>query len=290
MNGLQKWLQFFERISCFYIHRFMNPLWNNQYRNHLNNLQDSICLFLAGYAFERNLNPQTRNRWAQIAVQSVQQAFNQHNGRWNSQIISQVWNTFNNQISKSNAKANPLAPRGTPCGGNRSTNQLSFLEAINLVPTIINSSFTEFIRQQISHGNFLLVYGYLTQINGINDKIASFFLRDFLEVFQIEIYPDEREILAQPVDTHVREVINKLNNLLKLGLPLVKDLEFKVFIVSNARRFRLNPRKINMGMWYFRSQVLNGGRVQFPTLNKALNLCNNHRRTLPVNIRNVCQC
>ena len=90
MNGLQYRFQFFERISCFYICRFMNLLWRNKYRNHLNDLQDSICLFLEGYEFERNLNSRTRNNWAQAAVQSVQQAFNQHNGRWNPQIIHQV--------------------------------------------------------------------------------------------------------------------------------------------------------------------------------------------------------
>jgi len=293
MNRLGNWFQFFEKISCFYAHKLMNPLWDNkEYKNHLNDLQESICLFLEGYAFERNLNPQTRNRWSKAAVNAVQRAFSQHEEKWDPQIIKQVWDNFKSQIANPNPKVNPLAPRGVPYK-NKSTNQLSFLEAIDSTPAIKNSSFTRYMKQQISQDNILLIYGFLTRINGISDKISSFFLRDLVEIFGIKIYPDEREILFQPIDTHVRKIIKSMNESINLDLLLVTDLEFKVFIVSNARIFGLNPRKINMGMWYFRSQILEGDKKPFPgTLTESEKLCEKYKITEGIIkiSKDVCEC
>lgn len=287
---LQQWLNFFEKLSSFYIQRFMYPLYE-KYQNHFTNLCDSLCLFFEGYAFARNLYSQITTKWGQTATQGVVQSFQHRQNLWNPSVIQNVWQHFIEKVPKPNPKVNPLAPRGTQYGNNKQTRQFSLLEVVNYTPAIQKQSLTQFINNLIQNGDILVAYGLLTLINGISDKITSFFLRDFLEIIQYCVFPDEREILAQPIDTHVKEVVNQLTQTCNLRINLTTDLSFKLFIVSSARQFKLNPRNINMGMWYFRSQILNRGRLNFPQqLSESLNLCQTHHQKLPTDIQQVCQC
>lgn len=93
------------------------------------------------------------------------------------------------------------------------------------------------------------LYCDLQNIKGIGPKIASFILRDFSVLYNLENHLSENDyIVLQPVDVWVRRV--------GLLLGLYDSLEeiderVRMYIVEYCISQKLSPPRFNQGMWYY---------------------------------------
>jgi len=265
-----EWLRFFENISCFFREFFLFPLWN-KYDNHPNDIWDSLTIFLEGYAFER----QGRNAsYFHAAVDALFKYKNKHNDTMDKSTAKDIWRhfskSFNNQ--KLNEQNNPLCPHGTNYSKkyneqsrNYTTSKRSIMEVVfsDIVPR--RSTFTNHFKNIITKENDVQnAHKLLKSIQGISNKIASFYLRDLAFVMNIDLENIESRHLLQPIDTwlartiisldgdrflHLQERINKRNLRERDKVDLAK------WIVKNSNQTQVNPKLVNMGIWFFGSQI-----------------------------------
>jgi hypothetical protein len=139
------------------------------------------------------------------------------------------------------------------------------------------------------NGNICDAYNFLISIRGVGDKIACLFLRDISIIHNLNLYGDCRDLLYKPIDGVVTKVIEELvkckckldydfdiNESLKMLDPKeVKCIEqlrkkakiknedfkklypYKIFLYYYSKRCNLDQRWVEMGMWFFRSKVMN---------------------------------
>jgi endonuclease III len=97
----------------------------------------------------------------------------------------------------------------------------------------------------IEEENVEAMYRKLTSIYQIGPKIASFFLRDMVQLFEIAIRPDDLSYL-QPVDTWVSQVA--------IGLELVEQgatpKQIEKAIIAVCADYKCSPLLFNQGAWY----------------------------------------
>jgi hypothetical protein len=156
------------------------------------------------------------------------------------------------------------------------------------VSTVISEIMT-LNADMLIYGNIYKAYYFLTKIEGIGDKIACLFLRDISIIHNLNLYGDCRDLLYKPIDGVVTKVIDELvkckckldydfdiNESLKILDPKeVKCIEqlrkkakiknedfkklypYKIFLYYYSKRCNLDQRWVEMGMWFFRSKVMN---------------------------------
>jgi len=123
----------------------------------------------------------------------------------------------------------------------------------------------------------------LISIRGIGNKIASFFLRDLVDVMNINLGQIQNRNLLQPIDVWVERTIKILSNNQKMNKNQISN-----WIVQTSNQNNINPERINMGIWFFCSNIVRSEyrlNTTLGNLNNAQNLLNELRN----NIRNVCQ-
>ncbi len=126
--------------------------------------------------------------------------------------------------------------------GYSKTKNMSALEfAINEVN---NKCLIVWVLDLLQNDELLKAYKMLRKINGIGPKIASFFLRDVADLYNINPIHD-RELL-QPIDVWIRFILQLLSNNSELD-----DIACAKFVVDNSTQ----PGKFNQGAWYFSSQI-----------------------------------
>ena len=109
-------------------------------------------------------------------------------------------------------------------------------------------------------------YKKIREINGIGQKIASFYLRDLKEYHalkgeEVEIKKEDRWYL-QPIDIWVRRIINESEQDKRIN-----DKKIAEKIVNISLDNKLNPERVNMGMWFFGANII-GNRYKFYLLYK----------------------
>jgi hypothetical protein len=137
-----------------------------------------------------------------------------------------------------------------------------FLNDNSSISTIINE--IEGIRRLDQTERFERLKGKYTQcvnLNGIRDKIASFFLRDIVELtlsgfykrnFTVECY-----LYLMPVDIWVKTTYKCLN---KKFHESNNTKEIKEFFIKKSIEFKVSPLLVNMGIWYFCSIIVQDER------------------------------
>lgn len=284
MNNIQQWLQFFEKVSCFYRHMFMLPLWN-KYPKYKIDIWDSLSIFLEGYAFERQgRRPDYFYAGVDALLYCKQQ--NNNNFTWITNNINIIWHKFSKLLNNQglNPKNNPLYPSTNPNNLQRIGNRLSIIEIV-LQNKIVDQdlTFASYLQHQIQlTNNIQNAFNFITRIRGIGNKIASFYLRDLVDVNLIDLRNVQNREFLQPVDIWVERTIRILSNQNLNKVAIAK------WIVDNSLMNNLNPEHVNMGIWFFCSQII----ISEYNLNKALinfniaqNLLNNYKER----IRNVLQ-
>jgi len=99
----------------------------------------------------------------------------------------------------------------------------------------------------------------------------------------INLKDKQNRHLLQPVDIWVERTIKTLAN----DYNLTKKLVAK-WIVNNSIQYNLNPERINMGIWFFSSEIVGSEyrlNNMLKNLNEAKNLVNDFKRR----VRRMCK-
>lgn len=278
MNGVQQWLRFFEQVSCF-LKEGMFLSWK-KYSNHTTDIWDSLAIFLEGYAFERQGR---KPDYSHAAVDALLD-YKKGNGDLNqNDAADKIWNHFSNSLNgqKLNHQNNPLCPKKTSYQRKEKTYKTSQPSVIQIVSNnedIQNKSFTTYLQHKIVKDKDIKnVFGLLMSIQGVGEKIASLFLRDLAYIMEINLSETQNRHLLQPIDIWVARTVISLDknefSYLKEKIKNGRSLNNKdkvnlaEWIVRQSEGNAANPELVNMGIWYFCSQIA----ISRYRLNKVLN-------------------
>lgn len=281
MNHIQQWLQFFEQVSCFYRQMFMLALWN-KYPNYNTDIWDSLSIFLEGYAFERQ---GTRPDYFPAGVDALLYCKQQNNNNVTQAISNMIWQQFRQLLNKQglNHRNNPLYPSTKPNNLQGIGNKLSIIEIV-IQNNIGQNSFASYLKEQIENTKDIQnAFNLIISIRGIGPKIASFYLRDLSDVMNIKLENIQNRQLLQPVDIWVQRTVEILSN-----KPQSDKRQVAQWVLDNSLPNCLSPERVNMGIWFFCSQIITSEYKLNRTLvnfNTAQDLLNDYRNR----IKNVCQ-
>ena len=273
MNGVQRWLQLFQDVSCFYRQMLMIPLWN-KYPNYRNNVVDSLAIFLEGYAFERQGR---RPDYFHVAVDSLIRCSNNLNPIC-------LWYNFKQSLNDQglNHRNNPIYPSSNPDNIQNINNKMSVIEVVSRFqnPVSLSQNLYNLI---IQNNDIIQSFNSLRTIRGIGNKIASFYLRDLVVVLNLNLTNVQNRELLQPIDIWVERTAQYLARNQNMNKTQVAN-----WIVINSIQYNLNPEYINMGIWFYCALIASSEYRLIQSLqniNMAQSLINDFRSR----INNVCQ-
>jgi hypothetical protein len=234
----------FESMSELYIESYLDAN-RRAYPAFETDPWTSLQFFLWGYAFERQGRSPDYSPAAVDAIATVLDC------DFTPETVRRVWRAFEERIGRDglNHANNPLCPRGEAYQrqyrGQTRDVHASGQSAIEFVAHDLQGQcIVTWAQHAVSHSLFEAHCGLKT-INGISDKISSFFLRD-VATLAGDLQPDGHRALLQPIDVWVRYVAQYLAN--DNRLP---DAACAQFIVDHAAQ----PERANQGIWYFCAQA-----------------------------------
>ena len=236
-------LEPFEKLGDFYVARYMNSLWEENGTCETDKWA-SLRLFLKVYAFER----QGRSPdYAFVATDSV----DEHQARpLSKDVVRPIWRSFCGRLKNMgvNHANNPLCPRATKYKrhykGEIRQSSVRKISAVQLAVDL-DMPLVAWARDAMGRQDGLKeAHKRIREINGINNKIASFFLRDVASRFQLA--PAHDRHLLQPIDVWVRFVVQTLRR-----SNHITDDECASWIVEKSAK----PESANQGIWYFCTAV-----------------------------------
>jgi len=209
----------------------------------------SLMLLLSSYAFER----QGRSPdYSHAAVDTIEQLRLRPLTQNSNQ---EAWCIFSEKLNNTalNHVNNPLCPRGTRCfrnyRGNRREATVQNKSIIELLTDNLgNQSLIKWAKDQINDNRIADAHTILCQVNGISNKIASFFLRDV--ACNYALTPRQNRPLLQPIDVWIRFVVHELSG------EQLNDTNCANYIVNESQE----PERINQGIWYFCAEVVKSSR------------------------------
>ncbi|MBM4446005.1 MAG: hypothetical protein FJ023_01465 [Chloroflexi bacterium] len=254
MNKASMVLQFFARLSCLYDGRFLRPLWS-KYPDRDDNDWDALSIFLEGYAFARQGAP---SNFAHAGCAALRKIRESGFTLANPDVASELWAKFSTSLHNTdlNYANNPLCPKETEYRrkyrGTSRTSRTSRSSALEFLVALSrrgeSTNIIAYAKQNLEREHLRTVHQLLSnEINGIGNKIASFFLRDVATFYHI--LPSKDRHLLQPIDTWVRRVSEQL-----MGRQM-PDEEIAMWIVQEAEKSVVSSEAVNQGMWYFGSQI-----------------------------------
>jgi|SRR3989344_698434 len=121
------------------------------------------------------------------------------------------------------------------------------LDFIFNLPTFCENNFVKYTVNQIKEGKISDIFNKLNGIYAIGDKLASFYLRDVILIFELEKYLKVDDFqYCQPVDTWVKQVA------IKLDIITSQDTETKLVksaIINACEKAGASPLLFNAGAW-----------------------------------------
>jgi len=263
MNGadiIAKYFKFFAMLGDLFEARFLRPLWQ-RYPSRESDDWEAIGLFLDGYAFARQ---GARPDYSHVAVDVVQELARQGYHLTDKKTAHLAWYNFSSKLNdqKLNHANNPLCPCETSYErkhkGNTFqtvTNKKSVIEFIaDTVVTGLPPNIVVLARDGLELDSVKGVHSKIREINGIDSKIASLFLRDVAIFYDMLCFKDRKDrCLLQPVDIWVRRTYEKL---MQQGNTSEKDTDkIREWILQESLQVGVRPEAVNEGIWYFSSQV-----------------------------------
>ena len=107
-------------------------------------------------------------------------------------------------------------------------------------------------KEAIQSSKIKAVYGELTEMRAIGDKIATLVIRDIELLNPKIISPQEYEYIF-PVDVWVREVSKRL----RFGSSDMKDEDIKQTFIKRCIASGISTSKVAAGLWYLGFNSLN---------------------------------
>jgi hypothetical protein len=236
------------------ISRLPHPSGWESYQVVLDSNEESLRIFLGGYAFER----QGGSFYAPFAYEALKQArpdFLNADRVWELFWKEVEWWKLRNQDTRPlrmNESRNPLAPKGTKFrtkSGTEQTTKISTIEFANE----IGAPLIDWVQNRIQNETSV-VYKSLCSIPGIGPKIASYFMRDVAVAYQFDCFPADvnNRYLLQPIDIWTRRAAEGL------GAEKARTDDFDPaakFIVNESLNAGVSPERVNQGMWYFGAEI-----------------------------------
>lgn len=317
LDEIGKWLKFFQECGDCYKEIFLRPLWEGYQKKYKKDKTDfwvSLLIFVEGYAFERQGSDRS---YPHVGVDIIENLTNQELDS------KEIWDMFEELCKKSgirlNIKENPFYPSNNPKGikgiNKQKKSIIEFVRDRHIGENDDSKSLSlvTYITKKLGENSIQNVFNELKKIRGIGNKIASFYLRDLVTIYENEInLPQETEdenkkditedkedkkkrykkiiearSLLQPIDIWVRRTINELLNkeeairgiisemkqsiieelknerininkdCLSINIEIIKEECIKRWIVKRSLLdYNLNPEKVNMGIWFFCSQIV----------------------------------
>ena len=171
-DKIKQWFKFFEYIGNIYAARYMYPVWN-AYPKYYEDIWDSLCIFLEGYAFERQgASP----NYHHAAIDSLLKYKKINEQLKSNEAPKKIWENFCKILNndKLNELRNPLL---------FSNSEKSPYSVITIAKTFEEQTFSEYFATQIKNDKIKDAHNKLKEIRGVNDKIASFYLMFNLFIF-----------------------------------------------------------------------------------------------------------
>lgn len=218
-------LGFFVQVSSLYHARFQNPHWD-KYDGSEDDRVAAVCLFLEGYAFERQGRDPS---YAHAALAAIERAKGSPVGH----LGQTVRNEFSSLLpgAKPNWKMNPLDHRDE--------------QACNCVWCVFNGeSIIAAARESVLNDQVNRIWERLQRIRGVGPKIASLFLRDVAVKYGST--PRVNRHLLQPVDVWIRRAVHLLTESSWMG-----DEQVARWMVDGCEK----PELANQGIWFFGAQI-----------------------------------
>ena len=169
------------------------------------------------------------------------------------QTILLLWQAFSQRLNNINlnAKNNPLYPSTNPDNIEGLADSPSLLEVV-LQNNLQQVSLTDHLNSQIQENNNVQpAFQLISAVRGIGGKIASFFLRDLVIIYQLDLSPVNGRYLLQPIDVWVQRTISQLAN-----IPANQKQRIAEWIVETSIQHNVNPELVNMGVWFFCSTIV----------------------------------
>ncbi len=115
------------------------------------------------------------------------------------------------------------------------------------LPAPYKNNFVKYTVDQIKEDKILDIFNKLNGIYAIGDKLASFYLRDVILIFDLEKYLQVEDLqYCQPVDTWVKQVAIKLDIISSQAME-VKIV--KLAIINACKNVNVSPLLFNAGAW-----------------------------------------
>lgn len=230
----------FEQLSSLFIRRIMMPTWIASGEVESDSWS-SLRVFVSGYAFERLGRAQDYSHAAADTIDELRSR------RFCPERGPEVWQIFSNKLGGTslNHANNPLCPCRTEYKrkyrGEERRSTVGKQSVIDIAANELgNRPLVAWAKSQIENHHIPDAHKTLRKINGINNKLASLFLRDVVLKYQL-IASEHRELL-QPMDRWVRFLVQELN-----ACRTMDDKRCARYVVTNAKE----PERANAGMWYF---------------------------------------
>jgi len=272
MSDVENFIILFKEVSLFYKELFLFPLWR-KYQKHKNNIWDSICVFLEGYAFERmGRSPD----YPLAAVDSINY-YKKNFGKIDYNAPKIIWEKYSELLLnlKLNKGNNPLY-------ASKNDNFIKFLLDCGSIDK--NFTLTNYLLKMINEDKDLSsAHKFLKSIRGVGNKISSFFLRDLVFITGINTNNYLNEYLLQPVDSWVKRTVRILNN-----DEYMSDTQVARWIIEISDSLSITHEEINMGIWYYCSTIVGSKyklKYYLNNFREAERLFNHYK----LNVQNICK-
>ena len=252
-----KFYRFYEKIGKVYIDSFLLSQWNAK-----GDLD--WYTFLKNYAYERQGGNAV---YPHIASELVKKWYE---GSLTEKDVINEFEEKLNEYKKYKQSTDTNNSDGATVGSNEKRNPL-YRGSKKSIMKFISDKNRKSLKEILwiiddNEWDVKEAYNKITEINGIGQKIASFYLRDLKEYRalkgeEVKIKREDRWYL-QPIDIWVRRIINESEQ--DKG---ISDKEIAEKIVDISLNNELNPERVNMGMWFFSANII-GNRYKFYLLYK----------------------
>jgi hypothetical protein len=203
----------------------------------------SLRLFLKMHAIER------QGRSPDYSFAAIDAIDKNRSVPLESKSVGEVWKSFADRLHNRslNHANNPLCPENTDferfVKKTKETCTVKKISAVQLADEL-DAPLIAWAQDQLQRNKVKEAHDRLCKINGIGNKIASFFLRDVAS--HSKIAPAHDRDLLQPVDVWIRFVTHKLCRTDELS-----DDQCAAWIVEKSAQ----PESANQGIWYFCAEV-----------------------------------
>lgn len=144
-------------------------------------------------------------------------------------------------------EANPVQQALREQKVNKRYDRLLVLSSLAFAVETGHLSIVRWAVEEIEKGHLTRVHCRLDQLASVGDKIASFFLRDLVDLFELRrhVAPEDARLL-QPVDVWVRRIVKRVG----LAGDSATDDEVKRAIVEKCSDMNTDGIRFNQGAFY----------------------------------------